>query len=160
MFPFACSKRGDAATACWCAARRRGHASRPTENQQLGAVDCSAAGLKGRRGFQPRGKALGGSSAINAMLYVRGHRSDYDLWAESGCEGWSYDEVLPFFRKAENNVRGADARPWRLRPAAGLRPTEPAPDHPGLSFKRRASGNFASSADFNGPAQEASASSR
>ncbi|WP_298357323.1 GMC family oxidoreductase N-terminal domain-containing protein [Rhodoblastus sp.] len=65
-------------------------------------------GLKGRRGFQPRGKALGGSSAINAMLYVRGHRRDYDLWAEQGCEGWSWDEVLPFFRRAENNVWGAD----------------------------------------------------
>jgi choline dehydrogenase-like flavoprotein len=65
-------------------------------------------GLKGRRGFQPRGKALGGSSAINAMLYVRGHRRDYDSWAEQGCAGWSWDEVLPFFRKAENNVWGAD----------------------------------------------------
>lgn len=65
-------------------------------------------GLKGRRGFQPRGKALGGSSAINAMLYVRGHRADYDHWAELGCDGWSWDEVLPYFRKAENNVWGAD----------------------------------------------------
>jgi choline dehydrogenase-like flavoprotein len=65
-------------------------------------------GLKGRRGFQPRGKALGGSSAINAMLYVRGNKADYDLWAERGCEGWSWDEVLPFFRRAENNVRGAN----------------------------------------------------
>ncbi len=65
-------------------------------------------GLKGRRGFQPRGKALGGSSAINAMLYVRGHRADYDQWAQLGCEGWSWDEVLPFFRRAENNVWGAD----------------------------------------------------
>jgi choline dehydrogenase-like flavoprotein len=66
-------------------------------------------GLDGRRGFQPRGKALGGSSAINAMLYIRGHRADYDHWAELGCEGWSWDEVLPFFRKAENNSHGADA---------------------------------------------------
>uniref|UniRef100_UPI003F9A9A62 GMC family oxidoreductase n=1 Tax=Rhodoblastus sp. TaxID=1962975 RepID=UPI003F9A9A62 len=65
-------------------------------------------GLKGRRGFQPRGKALGGSSAINAMLYVRGHRADYDHGAELGCDGWSWDEVLPYFRKAENNVWGAD----------------------------------------------------
>jgi len=65
-------------------------------------------GLNGRRGYQPRGKALGGSSAINAMLYVRGHRRDYDEWAELGCDGWSWDEVLPYFRKSENNQRGAD----------------------------------------------------
>ncbi|MCW2273134.1 glucose-methanol-choline oxidoreductase [Rhodoblastus acidophilus] len=66
-------------------------------------------GLNGRRGFQPRGKALGGSSAINAMLYVRGNRADYDQWADLGCPGWSWDEVLPYFRKAENNEWGADA---------------------------------------------------
>jgi choline dehydrogenase-like flavoprotein len=65
-------------------------------------------GLDGRRGYQPRGKSLGGSSAINAMLYVRGHRTDYDDWANLGCEGWSFDEVLPFFKRAENNERGAD----------------------------------------------------
>ena len=61
------------------------------------------AGLKGRRGYQPRGKALGGSSAINAMVYTRGHRCDYDHWASLGNEGWSYEEVLPYFKKAERN---------------------------------------------------------
>ncbi|MDJ0612750.1 MAG: GMC family oxidoreductase N-terminal domain-containing protein [Rhizobiaceae bacterium] len=65
-------------------------------------------GLNGRKGYQPRGKALGGSSAINAMLYVRGHPTDYDDWANSGCEGWSWEEVLPYFQKSENNQRGAD----------------------------------------------------
>ena len=65
-------------------------------------------GLNGRRGYQPRGKALGGSSAINAMLYIRGHRSDYDGWAGMGCDGWSWDDCLPYFRRAENNERGAD----------------------------------------------------
>lgn len=66
-------------------------------------------GLGGRRGYQPRGKVLGGSSAINAMVYIRGHRSDYDGWAEAGNNGWSFDEVLPYFKRAENQERGADA---------------------------------------------------
>jgi choline dehydrogenase-like flavoprotein len=67
------------------------------------------AGLNGRSGFQPRGRGLGGSSAINAMLYLRGNRWDYDNWAALGCTGWSYDEVLPWFRRSECNERGADA---------------------------------------------------
>ena len=60
-------------------------------------------GLNGRKGYQPRGKALGGSSAINAMVYIRGHRSDYDGWAALGNAGWAYDDVLPYFKKSENN---------------------------------------------------------
>lgn len=59
------------------------------------------AGLGGRRTYQPRGKTLGGCSSINATVCTRGHRWDYDHWAELGCEGWSYDEVLPFFRASE-----------------------------------------------------------
>jgi choline dehydrogenase-like flavoprotein len=65
-------------------------------------------GLNGRRGYQPRGKVLGGSSSINAMCYIRGQRQDYDHWAAMGNPGWSWDEVLPYFKKAENNERGAD----------------------------------------------------
>ncbi len=64
--------------------------------------------LDGRRVYLPRGKTLGGSSSINAMIYIRGHRADYDGWAANGAKGWSYDEVLPYFRKAESNERGED----------------------------------------------------
>ncbi len=60
-------------------------------------------GMKGRIGYQPRGKALGGSSSINGMMYIRGHRNDYDGWAAQGNAGWSFDEVLPYFRKSEHN---------------------------------------------------------
>lgn len=66
-------------------------------------------GLNGRRGYQPRGRGLGGSSAINAMLYVRGHRQDYDEWRDLGCTGWGWDDVLPWFKASERNERGADA---------------------------------------------------
>ena len=65
-------------------------------------------GLHGRRGYQPRGRTLGGSSSINAMVYTRGHHSDYDDWAALGNPGWSYDEVLPYFRRSEDQQRGAD----------------------------------------------------
>jgi choline dehydrogenase len=62
--------------------------------------------LDGRRLSLPRGKVLGGSSSINGMLYVRGHPRDYDLWRQAGCEGWSYADVLPYFKRAEGNWRG------------------------------------------------------
>ena len=63
-------------------------------------------GLNGRKGYQPRGKSLGGSSSINAMIYIRGQKEDYDNWADLGNDGWSWQDVLPYFKKAENNVRG------------------------------------------------------
>ena len=60
-------------------------------------------GLNGRRGFQPRGQVLGGSSSINAMVYTRGNRLDYDHWAALGNPGWGFDDVLPYFKRAENS---------------------------------------------------------
>ncbi len=65
--------------------------------------------LDGRRVECARGRVLGGSSSINAMAYVRGHRADYDRWAESGLAGWGYRDVLPYFRRAEDWAEGADA---------------------------------------------------
>jgi choline dehydrogenase-like flavoprotein len=66
-------------------------------------------GLNGRRGYQPRGRVLGGSSSINAMIYARGHPSDYDHWAAAGNPGWAWEDVLPVFKRAEHNERGPDA---------------------------------------------------
>ena len=64
--------------------------------------------LNGRTMYQPRGKVLGGTSSINGMIYMRGNAADYDQWRQLGNEGWDYDSVLPYFRKAEDNERGAD----------------------------------------------------
>lgn len=63
-------------------------------------------GLNGRILKWPRGKVLGGSSSINGLLYVRGQHQDYDRWAQLGCTGWAYDDVLPYFKKAQNQERG------------------------------------------------------
>lgn len=65
--------------------------------------------LGGRSLWCPRGKLLGGSSSINAMCYIRGVAQDYDDWATNGADGWHWDNVLPYFRKAESNTRGSDA---------------------------------------------------
>lgn len=80
----------------------------PTKINNWAFETVPQAGLNGRKGYQPRGKTLGGSSSTNAMLYVRGNRWDYDHWASLGNRGWSYDEVLPYFRKSEHNETHRD----------------------------------------------------
>jgi choline dehydrogenase len=65
--------------------------------------------LGGRRIYWPRGKVLGGSSSINGLIYIRGQAEDFDHWRQLGAEGWSYEEVLPYFRRAEDQQRGQDA---------------------------------------------------
>ncbi len=64
--------------------------------------------LENRKIFIPRGKTLGGSSSINGMVYIRGHKRDYDIWRQLGCDGWSYDDVLPYFRKLETHTERDD----------------------------------------------------
>ena len=86
------------------------------------------AGLGGRRGYQPRGRGLGGSSALNAMIYLRGQREDYDGWAADGAHGWAWKDVLPYFIKAENNERGGNSFHGAAGPlnVADLRTPHPA----------------------------------
>jgi choline dehydrogenase-like flavoprotein len=79
----------------------------PTRHNNWAFETVPQAGLNGRKGYQPRGKTLGGSSSINAMIYIRGHAADYDGWAADGCEGWAWRDVLPVFRRCEDNERGA-----------------------------------------------------
>lgn len=75
----------------------------PTKIHNWGFKTVPQKGLNGRKGYQPRGKALGGSSSINAMMYARGHRYDYDLWESLGNQGWGYQDCLPYFKKSEHN---------------------------------------------------------
>lgn len=110
-------------------------------------------GLNGRRGYQPRGKGLGGCSAINAMLYVRGHPADYDHWADLGAEGWDWASCLPAFLKAEGNARGASG----LHAAEG--PLQVADQRRPAAITRAfvqacAEAQIATTADFNAPPYE------
>lgn len=110
-------------------------------------------GLNGRRGFQPRGRALGGSSAINAMLYIRGHKRDYDEWADLGCDGWDWNNVLPYFQKSERNSRGADAHHGDAGPLQVSDQSEPRPiSHAFVAAAGEA--QIRQNPDFNGAEQE------
>jgi choline dehydrogenase-like flavoprotein len=110
-------------------------------------------GLNGRRGYQPRGKVLGGSSSVNAMIYARGPRDDYDGWAAAGNPGWGFDDLLPYFKKSEHNERGGDALHGSGGPlnVMDLR----SPNRFGPVFVEAAvQAGFTRNPDFNGPTQE------
>jgi len=110
-------------------------------------------GLKGRRDFHPLGRGLGGGSAINTLIYMRGHRSDYDEWAALGNPGWSYADVLPYFRKSENNQTHRDEYHGNEGPAwvEDLRTENPYHE----IFKRAcAEAGERFNPDFNGAEQE------
>ena len=111
------------------------------------------AGLGGRLGYQPCGKVLGGSSSVNAMIYIRGHRSDYDHWAAQGNPGWSYDEVLPYFKRAEHNERGANAFHGSSGPLNVMDLRNPTRFGP-MFIKAGQQAGFKSNPDFNGADQE------
>jgi len=110
-------------------------------------------GLGGRRGYQPRGKVLGGSSSVNAMVYARGHPSDYDHWAALGNPGWAWADVLPYFRRAEHNERGADEHHGQGGPlnVADLRSPNPFSRH---FVEAAIQAGFVHNPDFNGASQE------
>ncbi|WP_394787875.1 GMC family oxidoreductase [Rhodoferax sp.] len=110
-------------------------------------------GLNGRCGYQPRGKVLGGSSSVNAMVYTRGHRSDFDHWAAEGNPGWSYDELLPYFQRAEGNSRGADAWHGGNGPLAVTDLAQPN-RHSAAFVQAAQQAGFAANRDFNGAEQE------
>ncbi|MGR4868261.1 GMC family oxidoreductase [Variovorax sp. LARHSF232] len=110
-------------------------------------------GLNGRTGYQPRGKTLGGSSSINAMVYVRGDRWDYDHWAALGNEGWSYDEVLPLFRRSEHNEQFDDAFHGQGGPLNVTYPRHTSPLNQ-MFLDAAALNGVGLNADYNGVRQE------
>lgn len=109
-------------------------------------------GLGGKRVWYPQARVLGGGSSINAQLYTRGNRRDYDNWAEHGCLGWSYEEVLPYFRRAEDNQRYAD----RFHGQGGPLRVSDAKPHPLTTRFARAAQQIGIpfNPDFNGAQQE------
>jgi choline dehydrogenase len=108
--------------------------------------------LGGRTLYQPRGKVLGGTSSINGMVYMRGTPADYDNWRQRGCTGWDWESVLPFFKKAENQERGAD----EFHGAGGpLRVSNPVRSPLGDAMVEAAiEAGIPANPDFNGPRQE------
>ena len=110
--------------------------------------------LNGRKIWFPQGRVLGGGSSINAQIYTRGNRLDYDNWADMGCRGWCYDEVLPYFRKAEDNQYFADEFHGQGGP---LRVSTPVPHDMTTVFVRAAQqAGLGYNPDFNGAVQKGS----
>jgi choline dehydrogenase len=109
--------------------------------------------MNGREVYWPRGRTLGGSSAINGLIYIRGQREDYDHWAALGNPGWSFPDVLPYFRKLEHNVRGASEYHGADGPLWASDITVPHPLVEALIGSANALG-IARNDDFNGPTQE------
>ena len=109
--------------------------------------------LNGRKGYQPRGRGLGGSSSINAMIYARGQHADYDHWAAEGNAGWSFKDVLPYFMRAEHNERGADALHGTGGPMNVRDLTSPNPFCPAF-IEAAVQAGFVHNRDFNGPSQD------
>ncbi len=111
------------------------------------------AGCDNRAMYWPRGKVLGGSSSLNAMIYIRGARADYDAWRDAGCDGWGFDDVLPYFTRSEDNSRGADDYHGVGGPLPVVDLRSPSP----LSadyLEACAQTGLASNDDFNGAVQE------
>jgi len=106
-----------------------------------------------RRIYLPRGKTLGGSSSINAMVYIRGNRADYDGWRERGCEGWGFDDLLPYFKRAEDNERGGDELHGSGGPLTVSDDRAPNPITDAFLAACAQAGQPAN-ADFNGPEQD------
>jgi choline dehydrogenase len=109
--------------------------------------------LNDRRIIQPRGKVLGGSSSINGLLYIRGQPADFDHWRQLGNSGWSFDDVLPYFRRAENQQRGEDPLHGVGGPLAVCDVCEPHPLCEAFIAAAQQAG-FPRNDDFNGPTQE------
>jgi choline dehydrogenase len=108
--------------------------------------------LHNRRLYWPRGKVLGGSSSINAMCYCRGHRKDYDAWQQSGCDGWGFSDVLPYFLKAEDQENGSSDYHGTGGPLSvqNLRHTNPLSQ---VFLDAASQAGHPLTGDFNGPAQ-------
>lgn len=110
-------------------------------------------GLNGRRAFWPHGKVLGGTSSINGLLYIRGQREDFDGWRQKGNVGWSFDDVLPYFKKAEDQERGASDFHGVGGPLSVTDCRDNHPLHDAL-IQAALEAGFPANPDFNGPSQE------
>jgi choline dehydrogenase len=128
----------------------------PTRLNNYGYETVPQAHLNGRKGYQPRGKTLGGSSSINGMVYVRGNRWDYDHWSSLGNTGWSYEEVLPYFKRAENNeINGSDEYRGEGGPLNVTYPRHTSPLNQ-LFLHAAAMNGMANIKDYNGETQAGS----